>query len=554
MTYGRDGQGRVYSVTATRDGTVTPIVTSASYLPFGPTARITFADGSTLAKAYDRNYAIDAIDASHPDGLDLDFVVDDVGNIVGAGEVIHAGPAETYGYDALDRLTGVSGSGSSAAYTYDATGNRASKQVGLASPQAYAYSPTNHHLAAVGAAPRSYDAAGNTLSRGDALAWSYNAKGRLAEVTGVVPAWSYRYNARGERAYKFSTAQTGAASLSSRFAFDEGGKLLSEMRHPSTPASSIAPTPVPMWCQIFACDPKFPCQCNPQELPTDGTVLPGVQSELVQRYSDYIYLDDTLVAIAAGTVHFVHTDHLGTPRKVIEPVRNVVVWEWPFLANAFGESAAIQDPDGDDAQFSMGARFPGQYFDAESGLHYNYFRDYEPGTGRYVESDPIGLRGGLSTFGYVRGNAYRWIDPSGRSSEVVNDLTEAGGVLAFGGPRCFVAGLLAGWQAEAALDDSPLPGSWGGPGDAFRHCVGSCLLTQYVDAGCAAAAGLVHERRNLADGDSVEQTRMDDANNASGRAEGLCGGDESCEKRCFRSLQNCQLTGLDGTPLCWPPR
>ena len=57
-------------------------------------------------------------------------------------------------------------------------------------------------------------------------------------------------------------------------------------------------------------------------------------------------------------------------------------------------------------------RFPGQYFDAESGLNYNYFRDYDPKTGRYIEPDPIGLRGGMSLYGYPN-NPLRFVDPYG---------------------------------------------------------------------------------------------------------------------------------------------
>ena len=115
------------------------------------------------------------------------------------------------------------------------------------------------------------------------------------------------------------------------------------------------------------------------------------------------------------SLFYVHTDHLNTPRRVSRPSDNVVVWRWE--SDPFGTTSANEDPDGDSNPFVYGLRFPGQYLDAETGLHYNYFRDYDPQTGRYPQSDPLGLKGGLNTYAYVKSNPLRYSDPKGLDSQ-----------------------------------------------------------------------------------------------------------------------------------------
>jgi RHS repeat-associated protein len=115
----------------------------------------------------------------------------------------------------------------------------------------------------------------------------------------------------------------------------------------------------------------------------------------------------------------IEPDHLGSPRKVIEPSRGTELWDWPILGDAFGTAAANDDPDGDGNATTLNLRFPGQQYDAATGLHYNYFRDYDPATGRYVESDPIGLRGGVSTFQYADAQPISRLDPFGLNPAAV---------------------------------------------------------------------------------------------------------------------------------------
>jgi RHS repeat-associated protein len=114
-------------------------------------------------------------------------------------------------------------------------------------------------------------------------------------------------------------------------------------------------------------------------------------------------------------IYYVHTDHLGTPRKITRPSDNGLMWRWD--PDTFGSVAPNSNPAGL-GTFTYNLRFPGQYSLNESGIFYNYFRDYDPSMGRYIESDPIGLQGGINTYAYTSGNPISRIDPPGLDDSI----------------------------------------------------------------------------------------------------------------------------------------
>ncbi len=125
-------------------------------------------------------------------------------------------------------------------------------------------------------------------------------------------------------------------------------------------------------------------------------------------------LVNTSHAVYTEAIYYLHTDHLNTPQRITN-AQQQVIWQWQ--GDAFGDGKEIADPDGDGKKFWFPLRFPGQYYDEETGLNYNYYRDYDRQLGRYVQSDPIGLQGGLNTYAYVMGNPLSFTDPLGNARQ-----------------------------------------------------------------------------------------------------------------------------------------
>jgi RHS repeat-associated protein len=161
-----------------------------------------------------------------------------------------------------------------------------------------------------------------------------------------------------------------------------------------------------------------------KQLGNDATWYVYADEGLVGEYSDSgsmqkiygwmpdgLWGTDPLYMLDGSGTYFYHNDHLGTPRRLTDATTGAVVWSAGYAA--FG--AATIDPL---STVENNLRFPGQYFDAETSLHYNWNRTYDPGTGRYTQVDPIGFAGGdLNVYRYVENGPLSFIDPLGLEGE-----------------------------------------------------------------------------------------------------------------------------------------
>jgi len=292
-----------------------------------------------------------------------------------------------YRYDGHDRLR-AEGTPGNQQFDLDADGNRLSDRLSR-----YRVAPGAQRLADRDGVALVHGPGGHLLSdrvwlggRWVQREFIWNLAGQLdtVRVNGVAVA-SYRYNAAGQRTRKTLTSPPQGVPAVTLYRHDPEGQLVLEVTATAVLGPGIA-------------------------LPA-GSVL-----------ARYIWHDATPVAIVwppmtpgnpngtSDRIVYLHTDHLNTPRRATD-ARGVVVWSWK--SDAFGSTAPQEDVDNDGVRTVINLRFPGQYYDVESGLHYNWHRYYDPQVGRYTQSDPIGLEGGTNTFAYVGSQPTLLTDPLG---------------------------------------------------------------------------------------------------------------------------------------------
>ena len=344
---------RISGVTLLQNSTSTVLASNIGYQPFGPLNQLTYGNGVQLDKTYNSAYQPSNITITGIKNDDYQYdVISNINQIKsnqGTVDILD------FTYDALDRLMAADNTADQHSYAYDGIGNRLSH---TKNSQIDNYGYVNDTLLSTitGSSVTTllYDNAGNLLQKGN-MQLSYNQAGQLQTITLSGNSTDYSYNHLRQRVVK------------------------------TLPDSS----------EIFY-----------QYLP-DGRLLTETNAS-GSIYKHYIWLEQQLLAVldktlslSAAQLLYAHNDHLNTVTSLSD-INGDVVWQAKYTPFGLGNINEDVDNNGVNIQFNL--RFAGQYYDVESGFHYNYHRYYDPQTGRYITSDPIGLAGGINTYGYALAN------------------------------------------------------------------------------------------------------------------------------------------------------
>jgi RHS repeat-associated protein len=383
-TLSYDGAGRV---SALKLGAAT-LISGITYMPFGPVAGWTQGNGGVYARSFDQDERIAGITLGN--GNKMTFGRDNADNITGITETGQSN--QTIGYDPLNRVASYVSGATSQGFVYDLNGNRTSL-TGTGATNYSIAAASNRLVSATGTGARTItpDADGNTLTDSKpltVLGYAYDKTdplGRMTQAKTGAQATSYTNNAFGERVTRSGYGAAALPGSAERMVYDPGRSPLGEYG-----VTTGTPVQETVW---------LPDPAAGQALPVAVSMPP-----------------------VSATPFYVSPDQIGAPHQVTNSVRTSV-WSWPH--DPFGNG----NPSG---SVTYSLRFPGQMANSETSLFNNGFRDYDPSIGRYVQSDPIGLGGGVNTYGYVGQNPVTRGDPLGLWQVTTSFGYGPGGIATFG--------------------------------------------------------------------------------------------------------------------------
>jgi RHS repeat-associated protein len=407
--------GRLTTVQSVIGGTVRNVASSITYAPFGPVRQLLHGNGVYRNRAWDELYRHASIAASVGGIHSLSYGRNSSGEITQITNGLNASWSQTYNYDANSRLTSFS-------------------------------------LAAVGTRSFGFDANHNVRTRAqDGGTDTYNtqtASNKLLSVTGARPK-SFTNDTLGNRTQKTGDGGTHTYTFDpfNRLASATTANGLTQYKHNPLNQRTAKLRPEGVYRYLYA---------------LDGLLLGETRANQTSLSTEYIWLNGEPIGIVRdGVLHYVHNDHLGRPEVVTNQSKTVV---HRAVGLPYDRLTVVDNFGG------LNLGYPGQYWDESEGLWYNHNRYFDPSTTKYIQSDPIGLDGGINTYAYVNGNPVSLVDPSGLCPQCV-----VGAVVgALGG---------AGWDIGRQIVNFQTI-NWSSVGASF---VGGAILGGITGGSCPAA-------------------------------------------------------------------